>query len=140
MSDTGAPQIRVLVADDEPLIQQVAVMLLRRLGYGGIVVPNGQEALRALSQQRFDVMLLDVSMPVLGGWETLQALRQMERTGRPRTPVIMISGHDLPEDRERYLSGGADAYLVKPLDADELAAALQRIRRRRTPAAGHGNP
>lgn len=130
MSETAPAQLRVLVADDEPLIQQVAVMLLRRLGYGGIVVPNGQEALRALGQQRFDVMLLDVSMPVLDGWETLQALRQMERGGRPRTPVIMISGHDLPEDRERYLDGGADAYLVKPLDAGELDAALQRIRRR----------
>lgn len=130
MSETTSPQLRVLVADDEPLIQQVAVMLLRRLGYGGIVVPNGQEALRALGQQRFDVMLLDASMPVLDGWETLQALRQMERGGRPRTPVIMISGHDLPEERERYLGGGADAYLVKPLDTGELAAALQRVRRR----------
>jgi CheY-like chemotaxis protein len=130
MNDTSVPQVRVLVADDEPLIQQVAVMLLRRLGYGGIVVPNGQEALRALDQQRFDVMLLDVSMPVLDGWETLQALRQLERAGRPRTPVVMISGHDLPEDRARYLNGGADAYLVKPLDASELDAALQRVRRR----------
>lgn len=130
MNDTRVPQVRVLVADDEPLIQQVAVMLLRRLGYGGIVVPNGQEALRALDQQRFDVMLLDVSMPVLDGWETLQALRQLERAGRPRTPVVMISGHDLPEDRARYLNGGADAYLVKPLDASELDAALQRVRRR----------
>lgn len=130
MNDTSVPQVRVLVADDEPLIQQVAVMLLRRLGYGGIVVPNGQEALRALDQQRFDVMLLDVSMPVLDGWETLQALRQLERAGRPRTPVVMISGHDLPEDRARYLNGGADAYLVKPLDASELDTALQRVRRR----------
>lgn len=130
MNDTSVPQVRVLVADDEPLIQQVAVMLLRRLGYGGIVVPNGQEALRALDQQRFDVMLLDVSMPVLDGWETLQALRQLERAGHPRTPVVMISGHDLPEDRARYLNGGADAYLVKPLDASELDTALQRVRRR----------
>ncbi len=105
-------------------------MLLRRLGYGGIVVPNGQEALRALGRQHFDVMLLDVNMPVLGGWETLQALRELERTGRPRMPVIMISGHDLPEDRARYLAGGADAYLVKPLDAGELDATLQRVRRR----------
>lgn len=130
MADASTPPMRVLVADDEPLIQQVVVMVLRRLGYGGVVVPNGQEALRALAQQRFDVMLLDVSMPVLDGGETLRTLRQLEREGRPRTPVIMMSGHDLPEDRTRYLGSGADAYLVKPLDTDELATALQRVRRR----------
>jgi len=122
--------LNILVADDDPLIQQVLMMMMRRLGHGGLLVPDGQQALRALEQQRFDLLLLDASMPVMDGRETLLALRNAERNGRPRTPVIMITGHDLPEDRARYLEAGADGYLSKPLDARLLAQELQRVTQR----------
>jgi CheY-like chemotaxis protein len=127
MTATTATPMRLLVVDDEPLMQQVVVMLLRRMGHSGVVVREGAEALRALARWRFDGVLLDVSMAGMDGWETLQQLRLQERGGQLRTPVIMVSGHDLPEDRDRFLNGGADAYLTKPLDARTLQATLGQV-------------
>lgn len=126
MTATARP-LRILVADDDPLQQQVIRMTLRRLGHGGVVVPNGQQALRALQQHRFDVLLLDASMPVLDGLATLAALHVAEATGQPRTPVLMLTGHDTPEDEARFRQAGADGYLRKPLDAEQLARELARV-------------
>jgi len=124
---TTARPLRVLVADDDPLQQQVIRMTLRRLGHGGVVVPDGQQALRALQQHRFDVLLLDASMPVLDGLATLAALRAAEAAGQPRTPVLMLTGHDTPEDEAHSRQAGADGYLRKPLDAGRLAQELARV-------------
>jgi CheY-like chemotaxis protein len=125
-SSTGRA-LRVLVADDMPLNLRAAAAILKALGHGGALVTDGQKALDALAKQQFDVVLLDVSMPVLSGLDVLHELRAGEQRGRPHLPVIIISGHDLPEDRAHYLQAGADGFVAKPLERDALAAELQRV-------------
>lgn len=110
-----------------PINLRAAASLLKALGHGGALVTDGQKALDALSKQSFDVVLLDMSMPVLNGLDVLHALRASEKSGRPRTPVIVVSGHDLPEDREHFMEAGADGFIAKPLDKGTLAAELQRV-------------
>jgi CheY-like chemotaxis protein len=122
-----ARPLRVLVADDNPLNLRIAARLLRDMGHSGVLVNGGRQALQALQTQAFDVMLLDVTMPDMGGLEALAELRTLERAGRRHTPVIMVTAYDLPEDRRRLLDAGADGYVAKPLDAERLAAELARV-------------
>lgn len=121
--------LRVLVADDNPLNLRLATRILREMGHSGVLVADGRKALEALRAQTFDVALFDVTMPEMGGLEALAELRGWERAGRPRTPVIMVTAYDLPEDRRRMLDAGADGYVAKPLDAERLAAELERVLR-----------
>ncbi|MBA4343064.1 MAG: hypothetical protein C0423_13065 [Methylibium sp.] len=123
----AARALRVLVADDMPLNLRAAAALLKALGHGGALVTDGQKALDALAQQAFDLVLLDVSMPGLSGLDVLREIRAGKTRGGPRLPVIIVSGHDLPEDRDNFLAAGADGVLNKPLQRDSLAAEMQRV-------------
>ena len=129
MTATASPlrPLRVLVADDNPLNLRLATRILREMGHSGVLVPDGRKALEALRAQSFDVALFDVTMPDMGGLEALAELRAWERSGRRRTPVIMVTAYDLPEDRRRMLDAGADGYVAKPLDAERLRDELQRV-------------
>lgn len=119
--------LRILVADDNPLNLRIATKLLRELGHNGVLVTNGEQALQALAGQPFDLVLLDVSMPVLDGESTLATIRQRERKGSPKVPVIMVTGHDQPSDRQHYLQAGADGYLAKPIESASLQREMQRV-------------
>jgi two-component system sensor histidine kinase TorS len=99
------------------------------MGHSGVLVTDGEKALKALEAQTFDVALFDVTMPVMGGLEALDALRKRERAGRRKTPVIMVTAHDLPSDRARLIASGADGYVAKPLEREALQAELQRVLR-----------
>jgi CheY-like chemotaxis protein len=127
MSLSVPRKLRVLVADDHPLNLRLAVRVLRDLGHSGVVVNDGAQALRAMEAQGFDLVLMDVSMPVLDGVGALHAIRQRE-SGAVRTPVIMVTGHDSADDRARLLGEGADGYLAKPIDVTALQSELQRLR------------
>lgn len=121
--------LNVLVADDNLINRKVMAGALRGLGHTGVVVEDGKEALRCLDELRFDLVMLDVSMPVMDGMEALAVLRAQERAGRAHMPVIMVTGHDLPGDRERFLEKGADGYVCKPIDVDLLDAEIRRVLR-----------
>lgn len=124
---TGARPIKVLVVEDNIINQRLATNLLKQLGHTGVVVADGEKALRALAALRFDAVLLDVMMPVLDGMQTLLAIRQEElRTGK-HVPVIMATAHDDPADRRRFLSAGADGYLSKPLNVENLQGEIFRL-------------
>ncbi len=126
---TDRRPLRILVVDDMPVNLRAAAAILRGLGHGGALVTDGRKALDALAKQQFDVVLLDVSMPVMDGLAVLEAIRADEQEGGSRMPVIIVSGHDLPEDREHYLRAGANGFVSKPLDSDPLAAELRRVLR-----------
>lgn len=119
--------LRVLVADDNPVNLKIMVSALRGLGHTGVVVNDGEKALRCMAGLSFDLVLLDVSMPVMDGLETLAAIRAQEQAGRPHVPVIMVTAHDLPGDRESFLRRGADGYVCKPVEASQLDAEIRRV-------------
>lgn len=121
--------LRVLVADDNPVNLRVATRVLREMGHSGVLVTDGEKALKALEAQAFDVALMDVTMPQLDGLSTVAEMRKREAQGARRTPVIMVTAFDLPSDRARFLAAGADGYLAKPLERVALENELRRVLR-----------
>jgi CheY-like chemotaxis protein len=101
--------------------------LLRELGYGGALATDGYKALRALDEQSFDLILLDINMPGMNGQDTLAALRS--RPGK-RIPVLMVSGYDDGAIRRHFDALGADGFLAKPLTPDSLKQAIAPLARR----------
>ena len=131
---TPAPEIgeplgmRVLVAEDNPVNQKVALRLLERLGCRADAVGNGREALAALAAVPYDVVLMDVQMPEMDGFEATQALRLTERDTGDHVPVIAMTAHAMQGDRERCMAAGMDDYVTKPVKEPDLRAALLRWR------------
>ena len=123
--------LRILVAEDNGVNQRVVLAMLRRLGYRADLAANGQEAVDAVRQRPYDVVLMDLHMPELDG---LGALRQIhaEHASDRRPRVIALTANALEEDRQECLAAGMDDYLSKPLQRDKLEAALERAVRRGT--------
>jgi signal transduction histidine kinase/CheY-like chemotaxis protein len=122
----GVAQRRVLLAEDNAVNQMVAVGLLTRRGHDVTVVPNGREAVDALAREPFDLVLMDLQMPVMGGLDATAAIRAQEHGSGRRTPVIAITAHAMRGDRERCLAADMDGYLSKPIDKEALFAAVER--------------
>ncbi|MBS0205698.1 MAG: response regulator [Planctomycetes bacterium] len=118
---------RALLAEDNLVNQRVAVRLLEKLGYCVDVVGNGQLALNALDSATYDVVLMDVQMPVLDGLQATVALRNSERISGRHTPVVAMTAHAMSGDRERCLASGMDDYVTKPIDPRRLATVLESV-------------
>ncbi len=119
----GPPQ--VLLADDNAVNQQLALALLKKMGYRADVATNGAEVLEALARRPYDVVLMDVEMPVMDGLEASRRINQEWPAGqRPR--IIAMTANAMQGDREACLAAGMDDYLSKPIRREELAAALAR--------------
>lgn len=119
--------LRVLVADDVALNLRIVAGLLKKMGHGCVLVEDGEQALHALQAQAFDVVLLDASMPVLDGLGVLHKMRAVDGSADRRIPVIMVSGHAMPEDKERFMVAGADGFVPKPVHYDELRDEIARV-------------
>ncbi|MCP3980609.1 MAG: response regulator [bacterium] len=118
---------RVLVAEDNAANQLVARRLLERIGHDVVIVGDGNKALECLEREPYDLVLMDVQMPTLGGVEATQMIRKRERgTGR-RIPIVALTAHAMKGDRERFLDVGMDDYLAKPFELRELAAVIDRL-------------
>jgi PAS domain S-box-containing protein len=120
-------RLRVLLAEDNPVNQRLAVGLLERQGHAVVVAGNGREAVAALEADRFDVVLMDVQMPEMGGLEATQAVRAREAAVGRHTPIIAMTAHAMKGDRERCLEAGMDDYVSKPVRAQDLYDALGRV-------------
>jgi CheY-like chemotaxis protein len=119
--------LRLLLVEDNAINQLVASEMLRRQGYLVDVAANGREALAALERQTFEVVLMDVQMPEMDGFETTAALRDRESRTGAHTPVIALTAHAMKGDRERCLQAGMDGYVSKPIRADDLNRELDTI-------------
>jgi signal transduction histidine kinase/ActR/RegA family two-component response regulator len=120
--------LRILLAEDNPVNQQVAIAMLSHHGHRVTVVSTGVEALEAWETGSFDVVLTDNQMPEMGGIELVGCIRSREAdSGRPRTPVVVLSASAMIGDRERFLSAGMDAFLAKPFHAAELYSVLRQV-------------
>jgi two-component system sensor histidine kinase/response regulator len=124
-----ARPLRVLVAEDHPVNQKLAVRILEKWGHSVVVVGNGREALAALAHDRFDVALMDVQMPEMGGFEATAAIRRRENgAGLPPLPIIAMTAHAMKGDRERCLAAGMDGYVSKPIQPHLLFEAIEQAR------------
>ena len=129
---------RVLLVEDNEINRRVAVGLLRSRGHQVVVVENGQEAVNMLAEQEFDVVLMDMQMPVMDGYEATETIRQRERETGGHIPIVAMTAEALKGDRERCLATGMDGYVSKPIVAAEMYQAVERF-----PAiclAGQGDP
>ncbi len=131
---TGRP-LRILVAEDNVVNQQVAVGMLERAGHSARVANNGREALALLAEETFDVVLMDVQMPELDGFETTAAIREGEKSTGRHIPIVAVTAHTMKGDADRCLAAGMDAYVAKPLRTQELLAAIRGF-----PPSGAGAP
>ena len=120
-------KLRILLAEDNAMNQKVALRLLEQLGYRADVAVNGVEAIEALERQPYDVVLMDVQMPELDGLDaTRQICERWPEETRPR--IIAMTANALPEDREACFAAGMNDYVAKPIRAEELVAALKRVK------------
>ena len=121
------PGLRLLLAEDNVVNQKVAVRFLQKYNFEVTVVSNGAEALEALSNDRYDLILMDVQMPIMDGLEAVQHLRKREATTGGHIPVIAMTAHAMQGDRERCLAVGMDGYVSKPFKAHELLAEITAL-------------
>jgi CheY-like chemotaxis protein len=119
--------LEVLLVEDHPTNQRLATKLLERWGHRVTVAENGLIAVEALAAKRFDVVLMDMMMPVMDGLEATRRIRANEETGHaPRTPIIAMTANAMEGDRESCIEAGMDDYLAKPIKSQELQEMVQQ--------------
>jgi CheY-like chemotaxis protein len=118
-------RLRVLVAEDNPVNQRVAVRMLERLGLGADVAADGREAVQSYARQPYAAILMDCQMPELDGFEATARIRAREEPGR-HVPIIAMTASAMRGDRERCLAAGMDDYVSKPVTVESLRAVLER--------------
>ena len=123
---------KILLAEDNIVNQRVAVGLLTRRGHNVTVVGNGREAVDLLERQSFDLVLMDLQMPIMGGLEATAAIREREKREGGHIPIIAMTAHAMAGDREKCLAAGMDAYLSKPINPTSLFAEVERGENRGT--------
>jgi signal transduction histidine kinase/CheY-like chemotaxis protein len=119
--------LRVLLAEDSPANQKLAVGLLERRGHQVTLAVNGQETVDAYQSEEFDVVLMDIEMPDMDGYQATEAIRAWERERNRHTPIIAMTAHAMAGDRERCLDAGMDDYIAKPIRMNELYAMLANL-------------
>jgi len=123
----GTRRLRVLLAEDNVVNQRLAVKLLEKAGHAVTVAGSGREAVEALARQPFDLVLMDVQMPDMGGFEATTLIRQREQATGGHVPIIAMTAHAMKGDRERCLAAGMDDYVSKPVRAQDLFGAVARV-------------
>jgi signal transduction histidine kinase/CheY-like chemotaxis protein/ligand-binding sensor domain-containing protein len=124
-----APQhrLRILLAEDNAINQRLALRLLEKCGHQVAVTTNGREALAALDTGDFDVVLMDIQMPEMDGFEATAAIRSKERAVGKHLPIIAMTAHAMTGDRERCIGAGMDGYIAKPIRPQELFQAISTL-------------
>ena len=130
----GAPDggwlsgLRILVVEDNPTNRLVATTMLSQLGAQVETAEDGAQGVAAVKRSHFDLVFMDIQMPVMDGLTAVKAIRALEVEGsRPHTPILMVSANALPEHLAASHDAGADGHLAKPVTADRLFAALERL-------------
>lgn len=125
-------RLRILLAEDNSVNQLVALRLLEKYGHSVTVAANGRKALELLEKNAFDVILMDVQMPEMDGWEATKKIREKEKSIGGHIPIIAMTAHAMKGDEERCLAAGMDRYLTKPLRTKDLLATLEEFMKQDT--------
>jgi len=119
--------LRVLLAEDNVVNQRLATRMLEKQGHFVVVTGDGVKALRALEHGHFDLVLMDVQMPLMDGVEATAAIRKKERGSGQHIPIVAMTAHAMSGDRERFLASGMDGYVSKPVHSQELFAVIEGV-------------
>jgi PAS domain S-box-containing protein len=117
--------LRVLLAEDNPVNQKLVIGLLEKRGHSVRVAGNGREAISAMGSEQFDIVLMDVQMPEMNGFEATARIREMERPTGMRVPIIAMTAHAIKGDREKCLEAGMDSYIPKPIQSKEFFRVIE---------------
>jgi CheY-like chemotaxis protein len=123
----GRIPLRVLLAEDNVVNQRLAVRLLEKEGHSVVVAGDGMKALEALEHQQFDLILMDVQMPIMDGVETTAAIRKLEDGIGTHIPIVAMTAHAMAGDRQRFLELGMDGYVSKPIHSRDLYDAIENV-------------
>lgn len=126
-------RLRILLAEDNVVNQWLVIRLLEKRGHTVVVVQTGRAALATLTQESFDLVLMDVHMPDMDGLQATAAIREQERTTGTHIPIIATTAHAMQGDKERCLAAGMDAYVSKPIRPEALFATIESAVTRRVP-------
>jgi signal transduction histidine kinase/CheY-like chemotaxis protein len=130
--------LHILLAEDHVVNQKLVLAMLENRGHTVVVAKDGQEALKALDAETFDLVLMDVQMPEMDGFEATAAIRFVEKMGHEHVPIVAMTAHAMTGDRERCLAAGMDDYLSKPISAKALFEVINRVAGR--PSQANGQP
>ncbi len=127
ISEDKKRRMRILVAEDDAINQKAIKSIMTKIGYRAKVVTNGQEAIRALEQESYDLVVMDCQMPVMDGYEATAIIRSQESKVKDHSvPVIALTGHALDGDMEKCIKAGMDDYLSKPVKPGEMADMIDK--------------
>ncbi len=119
--------LKILVAEDTPFNQTFIMRLLEKNGYHGALVENGRQVLEALSRHSFDLVLMDVQMPEMDGFEATQEIRNLEKQTGNHIPIVAMTAYAIKGDRQRCLAAGMDEYVSKPISSEKLFGAIEAL-------------
>jgi len=123
----AGPALRILLAEDSLVNQKVTVRALERRGHTVLVAQNGHEVVALASRERFDLILMDVQMPEMDGYEATAAIRAMERKTGSHTPILAMTAHAMKSDQDRCVAAGMDDYISKPIHLKELIQKVEQF-------------
>jgi CheY-like chemotaxis protein/HPt (histidine-containing phosphotransfer) domain-containing protein len=124
---TGKRSLKVLLAEDNPVNQRLAVSLLSHMGHEVDVVGDGAQAVDKVLHGRYDLVLMDMQMPVMSGLDATRAIRLQEKGGVRHQPIVAMTANAMLGDKERCLEAGMDGYISKPIMVDQMMAELDRV-------------
>jgi two-component system, sensor histidine kinase and response regulator len=127
--------LSILVVEDTQANQQVVGMVLRKRGHSVAIAQNGREAVDKCREGRFDVILMDIQMPIMDGFQATASIRKLEGAGWSSVPIVAMTAHAMRGDREKCLAAGMDSYISKPIDVHELVEVVEEFSRHNTAVA-----
>ena len=128
--------MKILIAEDNAVNQRLAMRLLEKMGHLVTVAANGKEAVECHASESFDLILMDIQMPIMGGIEATQAIREAERNSGAWTPIVATTAHAIKGDRQKCLDAGMDGYVSKPIRVDLLKSEIERVTAAKAPRHG----